>query len=167
MCAVWIGFAIGAEVHIVANSALVTHALDVAMLVLTERAITVNTNVFRLVRVASSSWYGFVMGRKTVLRMNELGVLDTFRAVVPIRAVEALVADTEDWLITTIAQSGVLDTASRSTEKLGHSADGVLCNSFEGMSWVMTMLVGLMACSAEIKIIAVNASDELVLDVFY
>lgn len=162
-----IGLAVGAEVCVVANSALVTHALDVAVLVLAERAITVDTNVLRLVRVASGSWDGFVMGCESMMRVIELGVLDTFRAVIPIRAVHALVADTEDWLITAIAQSGVLDTASRSTHERAHSADCAFCNSLEGMSWMMTMLIGLVASSAEIKVVAVNASNKLILGVFY
>lgn len=111
--AVWIGFAVGAEVGVVTDSALVAHALDVAVLVLAEWAITVDTNVLRLVRVTSSSWDGFVMRSEPVLRMNELGVLDTFRAVVPVRAAEAFVADTDNGFITTVANSSVLDATAR------------------------------------------------------
>lgn len=163
---VGIGFAVGAEVSIVANSALVTHALDIAVLVLAERAIAVDTNVFRLIRVASSSWDGLVMGSEFMLRMNELGVLNTFGAVVPIGAVEALVADTENWLVTAIAQSGVLHTTSRSTHERAHRTDGIFCNRLERMGWMMAMLVRLMAGSAEIEILAVEASNELVLGIF-
>lgn len=100
---VGVGFAVGAEVGIVANSALVPHAFNVAVLVLAKWAIAVDTNVFRLVRVESSSWDRLVMGSESMLRMNEFGVLNTFRAVVPVGAAEALVADTEDWLIAAIA----------------------------------------------------------------
>jgi hypothetical protein len=98
--------------------------------------------------------------------MHKFGVLDTFGAVVPIRAGEALVADTEDWLVTAITEGGVLDIASRSTEELGKWAEGVFSNSLEGMSWVMTMLVGFMARNAEIEVIAVNACHKLVLSIF-
>lgn len=47
MLAMWVGFAVGAEISIVADSALVTHTLDVIMFVLAERAITVDANVAR------------------------------------------------------------------------------------------------------------------------
>jgi hypothetical protein len=76
------------------------------------------------------------------------------------------VADTEDRLVTTITESSVLGVTSRSAEELSERAEGVLSDSLEGMSWVMTMLVGLVALNAEIEVIAVNACYELVLGVF-
>jgi hypothetical protein len=80
-----------------------------------------------------------------MLGVHEFRILNALGAVVPVRAVEALVADAKDWLVTAITERSVLDIASRSTEKLGKRAEGVLSNSFEGMGWVMAMLVGLVA----------------------
>lgn len=101
-----------------------------------------------------------------MLRMKELGFLDTLRTVVPIRAVEALVANSENWLVAAITQCSMLNIASSSTKELSKGAEGVLYNCFESMSWMMAMLVGLMARDAKIEVITVNASDELVLGIF-
>jgi hypothetical protein len=68
-------------------------------------------------------------------RMDERSVLDALRTVVPVWAVQALVADTEDWLlivrevcfltmdigtdlVTAITKSSVLGVAAGSTEEL-------------------------------------------------
>jgi hypothetical protein len=74
--AVWVGFTVGTEVGIVADGALVTHALDVVMLALAERTVAVNADVAR--RIAARSWDGLIESCKSMLRMHKLGVLDTF-----------------------------------------------------------------------------------------
>jgi hypothetical protein len=162
--AVWVGFAVGAEVGVVADSALVTHSLNVVVLALAEGTVTINANVTRW--IAARSGNGLIESCKSMLGMYELGVLDAFGAVVPVWAGKALVANPEDWLVTTITEGSVLNVASWSTEELGQRAKSVLSNSLEGMCWVVTMLIGLVACNAEIEIIAINASHELGLSVF-
>lgn len=47
MLAVWVCFTVGTEISIVADSALVTHTLDVIVLGLAERTIAVDANVAR------------------------------------------------------------------------------------------------------------------------
>jgi len=93
---VGVRFAVVTEVSIVANCTLVPDTLDVILLVLAKRPIAVNSDVASTVLARHRD--GFVDGGKAVLLMNEGGILEALGAVVPIWAVEALVADTEDWL---------------------------------------------------------------------
>jgi hypothetical protein len=47
------------------------------------------------------------------MRVDELGVLETVRAVIPVWAVQALVADTVDVLVAAIADSTVMNVHAR------------------------------------------------------
>jgi hypothetical protein len=48
-----------------------------------------------------------------VIGVDEVGVLETVRAVIPVWAVQALVADTVDVLIAAIADSAVMNVHAR------------------------------------------------------
>lgn len=63
----------------------------------------------------SSAWIGngLVDGHKTVVRMDEAGILYTVRAVVPIRAIQTLMTDTPNVPITTITDGVMNDVAAR------------------------------------------------------
>jgi hypothetical protein len=80
-----------------------------------------------------------------MLWMHEFGVLDTLGAVIPVRAVKALVANAKDRLVTAVTKRSMLDIASWSAEKLSKRTKSVLSNGLESMGWMMTMLVGFMA----------------------
>lgn len=54
-----------------------------------------------------------VDGNEAVARVDELGVLETVRTVVPVWAVQALVADTVDELIAAVADRVVTDIPAR------------------------------------------------------
>jgi hypothetical protein len=54
-----------------------------------------------------------VKGHEVVMRVDELGVLETVRAVIPVWAVQALVADTVDVLVAAIADSTVMNVHAR------------------------------------------------------
>jgi hypothetical protein len=54
-----------------------------------------------------------VKGHEAVIGVDELGVLETVRAVIPVWAVQALVADTVDVLVAAIADSAVMDIPAR------------------------------------------------------
>jgi hypothetical protein len=161
---VGIRLAISAEVGIVADGALETDTLDVVMLVLAKRAVTVYADVAG--REAARCWNGLIESHESMHRMHEFCVLDALRAVVPVGAVETLVADTKDCLIAAITKRSVLDIASWSTQELGKRAESILCNGLEGVCGMMAVLVGLVARDAQVEIIAVYASHELVLGVF-
>jgi hypothetical protein len=54
-----------------------------------------------------------VKGHEAVIGVDELGVLETVRTVIPVWAVQALVADTVDVLVAAIADSAVMDIPAR------------------------------------------------------
>lgn len=91
--------AVGTEIRVMADCALVPNTLDVrlALLVLAERSIAVDAIVAD--DRGAGFWQGFVDGNEAMLRVDELGALDASGAVVPVRAVEALVADAVDELV--------------------------------------------------------------------
>jgi len=99
-----------------------------------------------------------------VAGVNEAGVCNASRAVVPIWAVEALVADTIDVLVTTIADGIVGGVAARSKESLSQQAMvGFFGNEAEGMLRVMAVFHLYMALDAKVVIITSSASDKVIL----
>ena len=92
------GLAVGAEVRVVAHRTLVADTFNIRdiLLVFAERTIAVDSVMPRGGGVWLGKW--FVDGHKPMAGMDELGGLDTFRAEVPIGAVEALVAHAVDEL---------------------------------------------------------------------
>ena len=106
------GLAVLAEVGVVADSALVSDALNVrqVLLVLAQRSIAVDA----VVAVAGVERLGqrLVDGHEAMTGVDELGVLDALRAEVPVGAVQALVADAVDELVAAIADSRVADIAA-------------------------------------------------------
>ena len=89
--------AVGTEVSVVAHGALVSIASDVVSLVFAERTIT--TNVLMRHRTTNGTGDVLVDRRKTVTGMDMAGALDTGIAVIPVGAVQALVANTIDVLL--------------------------------------------------------------------
>ena len=171
---VWVGLAVGAEVLVVADGTLIAGALNVLGLVLAEWTVAEDADVTSLAVSWGRDW--FVEGREAMTWVNEGGVLDALRAVVPVWAVQALVTGTEDWLsnisnvpsqanqqthlVASIAQSIVLGVAARGAQELGKRRKWFLTNGLELVSWVMTMVVSLMAWDAKIVIWAIKASHE-------
>lgn len=94
---VWVCLTFSAEVGVVADGTLIANTLDVVVLVLAERTVAVDTYVAWLAHAR----YGKRLeeGREAMPWVDQGGVLDALRAVVPVRALEALVADAEDWLV--------------------------------------------------------------------
>lgn len=160
----WASLAAGTEVGIMADSTLVTVTLDVVALVLAERAITVDTAVSLL-----ASKHGvrnrIVDRHKAVTFVNERSTLEASTAVVPIWAVEALVADTENEIVTAIADGLMSDVAAwleHFCHTILHTGRQGLSGWSEGVLWVVTVLIGNMALNAEIKVWAVIAGNEAV-----
>jgi hypothetical protein len=104
-----------------ADSALVSVTFDVCLTTIAlvaKRAVTVNAVVACLVAVWSSQ-SGNVIERlvdrdKTMARVNEARVDNTTGAEIPIWAVEALVANAIDVLVTTITDSVMTRVAAGS-----------------------------------------------------
>lgn len=159
-----VGLAVLAEVGIVANSALVADAVNVRqiLLVLAEGTVTVDTVV--AVCAVQRLCQRLVDGNKAMTGVDELGVLETVRAVVPVWAVQALVADTVDELVTAIADGVVTDVPARVAQEIGQGRqDSLGRGGLEGVARVVTVLVANMASEAEVVVFARNAGNEFLL----
>lgn len=112
--------ATGTEVCIVTYGTLVAVSNDVRRLVAAKRSITVDAVVSSLAKVSSTgvaNW--FIDWNEAMSRVDKTGVDNACRAVVPVRAVKAFVTDTEDVLVTTIANSMVTRIAAWLKKSLG------------------------------------------------
>ena len=159
-----VSLAVGAEVGVMAHSTLVSGALDIryAILVLTERTVTVDTIV--AVAAAHRLGQGLVDRDKAMSRVDELGALDTLGAEVPVGAVEALVAHTIDELLAPIANSGVAHVPARIAKEICKGRHGsLLGGSLEGMAGVVAVLVVDVALHAKIVVFTGGAGNELTL----
>lgn len=110
----WAGLAAGTEISVIADSTLEAVATDVQRLRHTQRTITVNTVMESVVcSRACGIDNRIVDGDEAVAWVDELRVWNAGLAVVPVWAVEALMADTIDVLITAIANSLVRKVTAR------------------------------------------------------
>jgi hypothetical protein len=83
-------------------------------------------------------------------------------AKIPVWAIEALVTDTIDVLVTSIANSVVASVAAWSKQSLGNKIKlGILNSRSECMLGVVAMLQAHMARNTEIIVITGSASDEV------
>ena len=96
--------------------------------------------------------------------MDEAGVDNATRAEVPVWAVEALVTNTVDILVTSIADSVVSRVSARSKQGLSNGLKGGIfdCRS-EAVLWVVAVFVFNEAGNAEIKVLASSAGNEALL----
>jgi hypothetical protein len=88
------------EVGIMAYGTLVAVSNNIRGLVATERSIAIDTIVASLAKLSSTGiadW--FINGDKAMSGVNEAGIDNTGRAIVPVGAIEALVTDTKDILL--------------------------------------------------------------------
>jgi len=168
----WAGLAATTEVGVMADSALVAITSDVSLHTTAiggaKRSITEDTGVTGLRGVLTTQGVEvtdrLVEWDKSVAGVNEAGVCNASRAVVPIWAVEALVADTIDVLVTTIADGIMGGVAARSKESLSQQAMvGFFGNEAEGMLRVMAVFHLYMALDAKVVIITSSASDKVIL----
>jgi hypothetical protein len=163
--------AVCAEVKVMADSTLVANASDVGGIVLVAGAqgsIAANTHVHRLstsVRMNISE--RLIDGRKAVVGVDEGSVDNAFRAVIPIWAVQALVADASDVLVTAITNS-VVSLVSTSSHLDGNVVWHIgTCNGRDkGMLGVVAMSILGETSLAEVEILAGGAMEELGLGKF-
>lgn len=103
-------------------------------------------------------------GHETVARVNDFGALDTVRAVIPVGAVQALMANTIDELVATIANSGMANVPARVAEGPSKGRkDGLRSSGLENVAGVVTVLVVHMAVQAEVVVFTAETCDKLLL----
>lgn len=179
------GLAVGTEVNVIAHGTLVPSPKDVSRIALVSRAerpIAADSNVNGLGSRAVDlvgNLQGLINGHKAMARVGHPGVGNAVDAVVPVGAVEALVAYTgneleassanvssaccrRSYLVATIADSMVHLIASRC--KLGidvvrHDSAGYSWG--EGVHRMVAMAIFGETISAEIIVCAVLAVEEL------
>jgi len=139
-------FTVGTEVGIMTYSTLITIANNVATVAfaLAEWPIAVDAIMNLGLRWCIRDW--FVDRGESVARMDMLRALDAGRAIIPVRASQAFVANANDVLITPITDGMVVSSTSclaNLKDKLPEA--GILRERFEGMAWMMTMFESQMA----------------------
>jgi hypothetical protein len=145
----WASFTAGTEISIVAHGTLVSIALDISLNNIgrvAKRSVAIDAVVTGLACVGSRHRCGSVIERfvnwhESVTRMNETCVGNAGSAEVPIWAVKALVADTIDILVTTVANSVVTNVAAWSEKSFGNQIKVRILNSrLKCMIGVVAML---------------------------
>jgi len=117
-------FAVAAEVGIMTHSTFVSYASDVPRTasVVAERTIAANAEMNSTI----VSWFDAVVDwNETVAGMDEAGIQDTIRAIVPVGAIEALVTNTFDVLVASIANGAVILVATRSEADIDYGLNNV------------------------------------------
>jgi len=150
------------EVGIVAYSTLVAVSNNIRRLVVAERSIAVDTIVSRLAKLSGTGiadW--FINGYKAMAGVDETRIDNACRTIVPVWAIEALVTDTKDILVTAIADGMVARIAARLEKSLCKRIQGHVFNSRgKGMLWIVAMLKTHVTRNTEIKVITGSASDK-------
>ena len=96
--------------------------------------------------------------------VDDLGALRAISAVVPVRAVQALVANTVDELIAAIADGRVAGVPAWRAESMSQCREDSLCRSgLEGMAWVVAVFVADMAVETDVVVFAGSACDKVLL----
>ena len=115
--------AVLAEVCVVAYSALVASTLDVGkvLLVLAKGPIAVDAVV--TATAGKRLGKGFIDRHEAVTRVDDLSALQALRAVVPVGAIQALVADTIDELVASITHCIVACVAARVAKCVAQSGE--------------------------------------------
>jgi hypothetical protein len=163
--------AVCAEVKVMADRTLVANASDVGGVVLVAGAqgsIAADAHVHRLsTSIGMNISERLVDGCKAVAGVNKGSVDNAFRAVIPVWAVQALVADASDVLVTAITHS-VVSLVATSSHLDGNVVWHVgTCNSRDkGMLGVVAMGILGEASLAEVEILASGAVEELGLGEF-
>jgi hypothetical protein len=144
----WASFTAGTEIGIVAHGTLVSITLDISLnniARVAKRSVAIDAVVTGLACVGSRHRSGvierFVNWHESVTRMNETCVGNAGSAEVPIWAIKALVADTIDILVTTVANSVVTNVAAWSEKSFGNQIKvRILDSRLKCMIGVVAML---------------------------
>jgi hypothetical protein len=162
--------AVGAEVQVAADSALVagtTNVVGVGLALAAERAITADANMDGRRSSDPNVSELLIDWHKSVAVVSDLGRQHASGAEVPVRAVQALVADTRNVLVTAITDSVVEVVAARlhlGSDVVRHL--GVLDSRDKTVLGMVTMSVLGEACLAQVKVFTDSAVEELDLGEF-
>ena len=138
-----------------AHGALIAHTCDVGLVCLVAAQWTIAVDAEVADDWCLSIRNRSVDGCKAVTRVDDASSLDAVAAVIPIWAVQALMAHTIDLLVTPIADSIVAYITARGEQGLGgEGQDGLLGRWLEAVGRMMAMLVTSVASDAQIKVIA-------------
>ncbi len=164
-------FAVGAEVGVIAHGALVTVTHDVGDEGAlgsrgAQRTVAADAVVDGSADVAGLHVGGILQvlvdGHEAVVGVDESRIGDAVGAVVPVRAVQALVADANDSVIAAIADGAVLFGTSGSQPPGDGDVDlRAFHNGGETVLGVVAVLVLGEAVLAEVKVLASGAVHEL------
>jgi hypothetical protein len=174
---VWVGRAGltgSTEIGIMTHSALVSVSLDIRLNTITriaERSITIDSVMASLGNERSGQGCKiierFVDRHESVAGVDKASIGDASSTEVPIWAVEALVTDTINVLITSITDSIVTSVTTWSEKNLGNEIKARILNSiFKCVLRVVTMLHTNVASNAKVKVGACSASDKVLLGEF-
>lgn len=173
---VWIGgitLAAGAEIGIVADGTFEAIASDVALtpIIVAKRSIAIDAVVTRFAMKDTSETgkvtQSLINRHKSMLRMNGICVWETCRTEIPIRAVQALVADSIDVLVTSVTNGVVAHISARRQQRLGDRREMSAINGgHEWVSRIMAVKIIHMAGHAHVVIGALNTRDEMLLSEF-
>lgn len=107
---------------------------------------------------------GLVDGHEAMAGVDILGALDAVSAEVPVGTVQALVANAVDELLAPIADCGVANIAAGVAQDVSQSRElGIGSGGLEGMGRVVTVFVVDVAIDTKVKVVALGASDKLLL----
>ena len=175
MCVAGMGLAIGTEIDVVAYGTLISYTSDVA-LTGAKRSIAVDAEVACNGRSLNSK--RTIDGHESMFRVGLLGTFEAIAAVVPVRAIETLVTNTENGLhmskqlqydgrieethlITSIACCCVRHISACVAKRQHLSGDvATVGDELECMTGMVTMLVGNMTGHAKIVVITIRTSDK-------
>jgi hypothetical protein len=162
--------AVGTEIQVVADRALVSGATNVGRISVTsiaKRSITADANVNSCWSTEADIRERLVDRRKSVARVTGPDSLDAVGTVVPIRAIKTLVANAKDVLVAAITNSVMHVVASRAHLDFDVARHlGPLHSRGETVLGVVTMRVLSKAWLAKIKVLAHTTMKELGLGVF-
>jgi hypothetical protein len=170
----WASLAAGTEIGVMADSTLVSITLDIRLSTIgtvAKRSITVDAMVTSLGSIRSRHGCdiveGFVDGYEAMASMDEASIDVAGWAEVPVWAIKALVTNTVDVLVASIANGIMSNVTARSEKCLSNDIEMSILNSWlECMLGVVAMLHTNVARNAEVVVRAWSASNEVLLSEF-
>ena len=152
--------AIGTEVGVLADGALVSSANDVAWLgfIFALRTIAVNTNMALLNGRWLRQW---LVNRYESMTMGATAVLDTGSTEIKVWAIQTLVADAENCLLTAVADSSMaLATAGNAHVAGAFGNDHIFGDRGKGVSRMVSVFAFKNARNTKIVVFALGTRDK-------
>jgi hypothetical protein len=134
-----------------ADGTLVAIASNPSRVSLAEGPVAVDTLVD--LGAPTGIWDGLINGSESMSGMGDSRVFDAIGAVVPVGAVQALVANPVDILVTSIAKSKMAHVAAGGTEQLSHRIKSCFFrDGCKRVAWVVAMLQADVARNTKVVV---------------